>query len=248
MKRHRCICEFFVKEKGFYPDIGQGKKWSEFLIENIDKSSRVKVSYKEKIYVFSVKVSKVSKNRYSLIFFDITNEYLNEMQLKKMAITDGLTGLFNRRFFDELIKAEIESAKKDGKNLWLAILDIDYFKKINDRFGHQVGDNVLKEVAKVIEKSLRNKDTVFRIGGEEFAIIFKELSYESVKKILNRIRERVAKQSFDLIDEKITISIGVAKLSKNDSVKTLYLRADKLLYEAKRSGRDKIIIQKDQNG
>ncbi len=143
---------------------------------------------------------------------------------------------------------EIESAKRYGKNLWLAILDIDYFKNINDRFGHQVGDNVLKEVAKVIEKSLRNKDTVFRIGGEEFAIIFKELSYESVKKILNRIRERVAKQSFDLIDEKITISIGVAKLSKDDSVKTLYLRADKLLYEAKRSGRDKIIIQKDQNG
>nr|WP_281952029.1 GGDEF domain-containing protein [Nitrosophilus kaiyonis] len=122
---------------------------------------------------------------------------------------------------------------------------MDNFKNINDTYGHQIGDMVLKEFSKVLKHSLRGNDLVFRIGGEEFAIIFLGLSKDIVENILNRIKENIKRKKFDILNKSITFSAGVAKLKEEDDFKSIFSRADKLLYEAKKSGKDKIFLEKE---
>jgi len=245
LKEHKCICDFFIDEKGFLTPEINGRKWTEELIENIDKVYKAKILYEDNIYVFNVKASKIKDNEYVVVFSDVTRDYLYEKKLHTIAVTDPLTGLYNRTFFNEIFNSEIKRAKEENREFWLAILDIDHFKDINDTYGHQIGDNVLKEIANILKQTVRKKDLVFRIGGEEFAIIFLNVSENVVTKALNRINSNIKNTKFNNIDKIITISGGAAKLHKDDDKDSIFKRADKLLYEAKRSGRGKIIIEKE---
>ncbi len=165
-------------------------------------------------------------------------------QIRDMAIRDGLTGVYNHRYFQEKLGEEIIKAERYNKDLSLALLDVDHFKKFNDSYGHQEGDKVLRVVANVIQGTIRHKiDTVARYGGEEFAVILPESDGNSGKELAERIRKNIESYLFEndsKIPYRVTVSIGVASypFDARDQ-KVLIQSADQALYEAKKAGRNR---------
>lgn len=161
-------------------------------------------------------------------------------QLQLAASTDQLTSVWNRRFFNSVITTERARAARTGNPLTLMLVDVDYFKTINDTHGHLVGDQVLVEMAMVLQESLRATDYLIRWGGEEFAILTPELDQEQATKLAERLRQRIASHTF-VEDLTLTISAGVAQLKDNDILSRWLSRADNALYAAKHSGRNRVI-------
>ena len=162
--------------------------------------------------------------------------------LEQMAITDALTGLYNRRYFEMNLDNEIKRSRRYSTPMSLFIIDIDHFKRVNDTYGHGVGDMVLAETGLRIRKSLRETEIVARYGGEEFAVILPHTRIEEAAIAAERVRS-VMESNRILIDESrslhITISIGVGALSENDKDRSnLVERADLALYQAKQNGRN----------
>ncbi|NPA52718.1 MAG: diguanylate cyclase [Aquificae bacterium] len=160
-------------------------------------------------------------------------------QLKKQAVKDFLTGLFNRRYFEEILKWEIELSKRYNHPLSIILLDIDNFKKVNDMYGHQVGDRVLREIADVLKKNIRSSDIAARYGGEEFVILLPETDVEGAVKVAEKLRTQIQNLKPNGIE--ITASFGVTKLFGDDTVETFIKRADTALYQAKRKGKNRVI-------
>ncbi len=166
----------------------------------------------------------------------------------KLATTDGLTGLNNHRTFQERLEIEIARSKRFNHRLSLLLIDIDYFKKFNDNFGHRVGDEVLRRVACLLAESTRNIDFAARYGGEEFVLILPETAIEGAVLTAERIREVIArrKMNVDGKDLSVTVSIGVASFPEDaDDREMLIERADNALYSAKKSGRNKVVAFKN---
>ncbi len=166
-------------------------------------------------------------------------------QEKQRAITDSLTGLPNREAYSAKIHEEMLRWQRYKHPLCLAVLDIDFFKKINDTYGHHTGDKVLKAVSTSVAQRLREVDFMARFGGEEFVILLPETSVENASSILNRTRERLAKTQLrsknnDQEETKfsVTVSIGIADFQEGDSAEDVFERADKALYDAKENGRN----------
>jgi len=169
--------------------------------------------------------------------------YMYEKMLFNSSSTNGLTALFNRKHFEEISQKFLENAKKNNTKILFLILDIDHFKKINDTYGHPIGDMVLKKVATEIKNSIRKSDLVGRLGGEEFAILIE--NYKDGINIAEKIRKNISKLNFEADGKsfKVTISIG-GIISKNYNYDYLYKKADEALYEAKKE-RNKSVIIKD---
>lgn len=167
-------------------------------------------------------------------------------QLRETAIRDVLTGLYNRRYMEERIEQEFQRCKRHKHSLSLAMIDIDFFKKVNDTYGHETGDIVLKRIAFELKTSLRKSDIISRFGGEEFVIVFPETGVNDATKVLDKIRESVS--NIELKSEagenfKVSFSGGVAggDITEIENPTELLRTADKLLYEAKSSGRNRIV-------
>lgn len=165
--------------------------------------------------------------------------------VRKEAMTDGLTGLSNRKAFDRQIRDCIEAAGEQNTPLVLMMLDIDYFKKFNDTYGHQVGDQVLRLVARTLTDNVKGRDIAARFGGEEFAIILPETGLESGLKVADILRklvenkEVINKSSHETLG-RITLSVGVAQYQTGESISDFIERADAALYQAKRNGRNRV--------
>lgn len=190
----------------------------------------------------------------SMYFSDIFKSNLSlveEISLKKKIVsrlsflssTDPLTGLFNRRFFDNYLDGKIKDYRK-GESLWFVIFDLDYFKKVNDDFGHNAGDAVLKEVSRLSRGLMRTGDVLCRWGGEEFAIVISGMDRKGIAQFTERIRESLENHRFP-VRRKITASFGVAFYSGNEAASELAHRADKALYAAKKSGRNRVVFYGD---
>lgn len=166
-------------------------------------------------------------------------------EVEYLSITDGLTGLFNRRYFEHNLEREFLRAKRYKNNLSMAMLDIDFFKSINDTYGHQYGDYVLKEVANLLKDSFRKTDMLYRYGGEELVIIMPETSLENAVIPAERLREKISRYEFiyNGTKTKLTVSLGVSSMDLNmDSQKDIVKFSDVALYNAKNSGRNKVVI------
>ncbi|HEY9746014.1 MAG TPA: diguanylate cyclase [Oculatellaceae cyanobacterium] len=177
----------------------------------------------------------------STLVFSTTSK-VNKLQ--SLAATDGLTGLINRRQFNNQLDAEIARAKRYRKPLSLALFDIDNFKKINDFYGHQTGDRILRELGALLTGNVRESDIPARYGGEEFALILPETSQMDAYELLERIRTVIEHTVFCLPDNPmtVTVSVGVAQLNPdNPKSYELIERADAALYEAKRQGKNRVI-------
>ncbi|MFL0797092.1 MAG: diguanylate cyclase [Cellvibrionaceae bacterium] len=162
---------------------------------------------------------------------------------RKKATHDLLTGLPNRAAYLERSDQEWQRWQRYGNPLSLAIADIDYFKKINDTYGHQAGDRVLQVIAKVLNKRIRKTDFIARFGGEEFVMILPETDLDAGVKMLEKVRETIAGCPFHFKGEdvQITSSFGVAEFAEGDTVDVVLARADKALYQAKEQGRNKVV-------
>lgn len=163
-----------------------------------------------------------------------------------MAITDSLTGLYNRHYLDSHLAALLDRSKRDGRPLAAAIIDIDFFKAVNDTHGHAAGDQVLRELAERLENSIRASDLAARLGGEEFIIVMSDTDMATAQAITARLCRDVEAEPFacTLIEDglKVTVSIGVAVVDYRDNTPDdLVKRADEALYEAKNSGRNQVI-------
>lgn len=166
----------------------------------------------------------------------------------ELAITDGLTGLHNRRYMENHISTLVDDAAARGKDLSVLVLDIDYFKSINDTYGHQAGDDVLREFARRLRKAVRGIDLVCRYGGEEFVVVMPETNRGLAYTVAERIRERIAALPFAITGRTreipVTISIGVSSFSPTiQTAEALIERADKALYAAKREGRNRVVAE-----
>jgi two-component system cell cycle response regulator len=202
---------------------------NDYLLRPIDKNemlARVRTQIKKKRY---------------------TERLRDNVQMSiELAITDALTGLFNRRYMESHLGALVEQAASRGKPIAVLVVDIDYFKAVNDTHGHDAGDDVLREFALRIRKSIRNIDLACRYGGEEFVIVMPETDMAVATVVAERLRRRIATEPFAIqqgarsLD--VTISIGIAALTgAGDNAAAILKRADTALYRAKRDGRNRVV-------
>ncbi len=170
-------------------------------------------------------------------------------ELKKLSITDGLTQLYNSRYFYTQLKGEIERFNRYGHKLSLLLLDIDKFKEYNDTYGHLEGDKILVRIGRIIKSCLRKMDTAYRYGGEEFTIILPGTHGEEARTVAERLRTAVATEDFtdgrnpDLI---ITISIGVTQYRQEEAISSFVQRADQAMYQSKQAGRNMVSCNFDE--
>jgi diguanylate cyclase (GGDEF)-like protein len=166
--------------------------------------------------------------------------------VKNMAIYDTLTGLYNRRYFEERLEVEAQKSFYSGAPISLVMVDIDFFKKVNDTFGHTEGDQVLCKISSLLKASVRKKDTVARYGGEEFILILPEAGLEQSFVIAERIRQLVENTPFEVgrAQVNLTLSMGISNFPSHrvKSKEELIKMADQALYDAKRGGRNKVCI------
>jgi two-component system cell cycle response regulator len=184
--------------------------------------------------------SQVRRKRYAEKLRD------NVQYSMEMALTDPLTGLFNRRYMETHVGTLVERSAARGKSLSLLILDIDYFKSINDNYGHDAGDDVLREFAERLRASIRGIDLACRYGGEEFVVVMPDTDLGVATLVAERIRRRIAGEPFPI--EKgaraieVTISVGIAaRVGPQDNASQMLKRADEALYRAKRDGRNRVV-------
>ena len=178
------------------------------------------------------------------------HRYSNELRKNlsstvAMAVIDGLTGLYNRRYFDRHMSVLLEKARESDNNLGLMMLDIDFFKSVNDTHGHAAGDEVLKEFSQRMQRNIRGMDLACRYGGEEFAILLPETDLAHAKGVAERIRHAVASEPFETettMPLNITVSVGISiNEHEDDTPEQMLKRADIALYRAKREGRNRIV-------
>jgi two-component system, cell cycle response regulator len=202
---------------------------NDFLVRPIDKNE-----------LLARARSQVRKRRY-------TERLRDNVQISiEMAITDALTGLFNRRYMETHLGTLVEQASARGKPLSVLALDIDYFKSINDTHGHDAGDDVLRDFALRIKRSIRGIDLACRCGGEEFVVVMPETDMAVAATVAERLRRRIASEPFTISagarSIPVTLSIGIAALrGRDDSATSLLKRADQALYRAKRDGRNRVV-------
>ena len=180
----------------------------------------------------------------SLLIYPINNSLLFRQAITNASI-DPITKLNNRMLFDKIIEQEIDFAQRYKQKLLLMMIDIDNFKKINDSFGHNTGDILLKNIAEKLIEFMRRSDLVFRYGGDEFCIILRNIILDGGNKLANRIRKNINEKEFDCNETIIntSLSIGLVELHDDDNSIKFIERADKLLYEAKNSGRNNVITE-----
>jgi len=170
---------------------------------------------------------------------------LQESLKSSVLLFDPLTNTFNRQTMNALLENEIERSKRNNHISTIALLDIDYFKRVNDQFGHQAGDIALSTCASFIKEDLRPYDNIFRYGGEEFLLLFPDSTPKRVKRIIERIRTGIANLNISIGNSKtiqLTVSTGISSLDVNSTIEESISKADQALYRAKQTGRNKSVL------
>ena len=226
--------------KDLWSNISKGKKWNGEI-----KNKKKNGDY----YWINTNISPVFNNKKELIAYTaIRHDITDKKRIEKLSITDELTGLYNRRHFNDILEREINRAKRDEHTLALIIFDVDFFKQYNDNYGHQMGDYALQAIGKKVKEiTKRPSDFAFRIGGEEFAIIFtphfKENAIEFAKIVNNEIENLKIEHRYNKASEFLTVSIGLYTEFglKIDDIEDVYNFTDQALYKAKENGRNQYV-------
>ena len=249
------LCQMLKKEKQliinsksdwFFTDEQQFADFENEIYSGISVSLEVYIYVAEKKYWFNLEIiPQATKNLTVEVFNLFFNDITDKKALEKLSITDNMTGLYNRNYFDRVLSQEYRRAKRDEKLFSIVMLDIDFFKQYNDTYGHQQGDKALIAVAQVLIKhAKRSSDFAFRVGGEEFVILTNQKDFISLElfvlNIIHNIEALKISHEPSTVSEFLTISAGALQLGykKDMTVETLYSTADKLLYQAKSAGRN----------
>ncbi|MCK9472715.1 diguanylate cyclase [Sulfurimonas sp.] len=248
-KNYEHMSDVFEKvedNSNFIQTYNDGINWIEYLIKEQD-AKKLKVCIKKdakyryfKPYAKEIKTD--DKVLYLITFDEITNEYIKIKELEHMASTDALTNLFNRNKLNDVLKKSIALSRTISAPLCIIFLDIDHFKKVNDTYGHDVGDKVLINIANIITSTIRSGDIASRWGGEEFMIILQATSAVHASMLGEKLRVSVEEHVFETVG-KVTVSLGITEYINGESEEAFVKRVDEALYEAKGTGRNKIIVK-----
>lgn len=236
---HSCICDFFESGESnefLQPKI-DGLLWTDYLIQYNMKEQKVKMTVGEQTSIFTVHAKRMEyagEIRHVVVFTDIT-------KLNQLATQDVLTQVANRFQFDNVLEHSISLAQRYGRTLSILLIDIDFFKEVNDTYGHLIGDEVLKKLAYTLSEGIRKSDVIARWGGEEFVILLPDSELSSALKLAETLRVKVAETDFEPVVKQITCSIGVARWNEGENSDQLLKRVDEKLYTAKENGRNRVI-------
>ncbi len=245
LKDYGSISYKFIEEEGFF-NLSKVKEtesnWIESLLNLSGRARVVSMSNTELIpHAFAVSINRYDNNDYIVSFSDISDTIVDKDQLKHQATVDELTGAFNRIYFNQNIKLIINRHNNDNLNTGIIFFDIDNFKLVNDTYGHNAGDEILKHIVRLVQQYTINNDKIIRWGGEEFIIVTEAGCIDDVYKNAEHLRSVI--QSSDFKDvKKITCSFGCALYDDGKNITDTIKKADEALYKAKNRGRNKVVI------
>ncbi len=245
LEKQEDLSHTFEKKEGFLQKYIQGVYWLDYVLQNRKKVHKAKIMKDGQPHYFSVKAGMMKglqKPLFNVLLQEITEQELYKNQLEHLSQTDALTGIGNRLHFNRSLNKEIQRSHRYKSALSLLIFDIDFFKKVNDNYGHDVGDQVLVKISTVMQSLLSETDILCRFGGEEFAIIMPETSLVEAETSAERFRATIEKISTDEFPSKLTISFGVGQVTEWDNEKTILKRVDNALYSAKELGRNRVVV------
>jgi len=230
------------EEQNIKLKVGRNNRFKRSYQLNINEQVLGDITFSRRID-FEKRETKEIESLLKGLVYPLRNALMYQQALHD-AHKDPLTGVKNRGAFNDTIKREIEVARRHGSSLSMIVLDIDYFKRINDSYGHSVGDCILKKLANCTSQSIRGTDMLFRYGGEEFVVLLPNTDDKGAFRLAQRIRRKIEKSDCDCEGRTInlTVSAGVACLGENDTAHDLFVKADTALYAAKADGRNIVNI------
>ncbi len=247
-KEHHCISELFMEYENYFSlkILNNDNRWINML-SSTRKDEEYNILIMD-INIFEPKAFRIDVNciinsdKFVVTLTDITKLTTTAKQFEYKATYDALTSVFNRSKFNDVFDLEVKTAIADGHSLCFAIMDIDFFKKVNDNYGHIIGDETLVTFANTIQNKVREIDTFARWGGEEFVLALPGSDIETAFKIVDELRICIENTVFKVIGS-ITCSTGLTQLKPIDNIDAILIRADEALYDAKESGRNKVCIR-----
>ena len=240
--KYGSVSNAFIKDEDFFSvDTKLGSNWLDLLINSKNKENIVLLNDKKNddIKAFIINISKSKTNNFICSYSEITNISLEKRELEKRVYRDELTKIFNRAKFNDFLNTEFSFFKRQKLDLSIIMLDIDFFKDINDNHGHDIGDEVLKYLSQIVNERLRESDIFARWGGEEFVILLKSCPKEEAYRFADELRLKIQNTSF-INNISVTCSFGVTSMLEEDSIKDFIKRVDTLLYTSKKNGRNRV--------
>jgi len=247
-QKYNCISEVFMEYENFYSKyiLNNKQNWLNQL-SNDKKTSEYKILIMD-INTFEPKAFQIdvtalnNSDKFLVTLVDITKITIKSKIFEIQATYDSLTNVYNRNKFNEIIEKAYEKYKDNNTYLSFAIFDIDFFKNVNDEYGHIVGDETLVTFAQTINNNIRDTDVFARWGGEEFTLLLPNTNILEAYNIVEALRIKIENVQFKLIGQK-TCSVGITQFKDNDTLKAVVERADEALYESKNTGRNKVSVK-----
>jgi diguanylate cyclase (GGDEF)-like protein len=239
---HMCICEFFEEDDRFFHlgKIDNDKTWAHYLESRPLKEHIVAMNdIHGMTHIFNVSLNHFDDN-YLISFSDISETMIEHFSLAQRATHDTLTGIYNRDYVDTHLNRLISEAQSNQLALGVILFDIDHFKQVNDTYGHNRGDTVLKHLVSCVESSIRQEDILVRWGGEEFLLLVKTKSLQHLHNMSEHIRTKVETEPFEEIQH-LSCSFGATLYRDDEPIEQTIERSDRALYEAKSQGRNRVI-------
>ncbi len=245
-KKYQCVCDTFEAGEGLIQREVDGIYWIQYILNHPAEVHKAKIVRGHRIYYFSIKIQPLKQDlfgQYTVALQDITEMENIQHQLAYLSQTDELTGIGNRLFFNKSLSQEMVRAKRYQSPLCILMFDVDFFKEINDGFGHDVGDAVLQQLTQLVAESLRETDLFCRYGGEEFIVLLIETDMETASHVAQRLLKKIAEHDFSALPEqRLTCSFGLTCMLETDDENSILKRVDNALYDAKNDGRNCIVI------
>ncbi len=246
LSEHQCICDLFIEDDRYFHlgKVPEGQNWLDVLrklpavqriVAMIDGEGRTRI--------FTVSISCIDEHEYISTFTDISLTISQQARLEEKASRDKLTGAYNREFLETNLLGIQHLVEEKGKRLGMVMIDIDYFKRVNDTYGHASGDEVLKRFVEIIRETVRQEDYLIRWGGEEFLLLTMVDSIENVAQIAEKIRKHISVDTFPQVGH-LTASLGAACHCEDEEFDETIRQADLALYEAKADGRNRVVVAK----
>jgi len=244
-KRHHCICDFFLRHKDYFhlDRVPKQQQWIEY-IKKLPPQKRVvtMIGIDMEAKAFQININTYGENNSSIITLnDVTDMLIQQKILQYKAMHDRLTDIYNRQKIDEVLDKICGYSRRRKEEIGVIMFDIDHFKRVNDKFGHDTGDEVLKKVAQLIKRNIREEDVFGRWGGEEFVLILRHTGIENTHKKAEMLRREIEHMRHEDIPS-VTASFGVTKVTRNDTPQALMKRVDLALYKAKSEGRNRVVL------